>query len=53
MTEIFRIHPETPQKRLMKQAADRMRASPHTAVWLNRVAGTLLVGFGVKLALGK
>jgi threonine/homoserine/homoserine lactone efflux protein len=34
-------------------AADRMRASPRTAVWLNRVAGTLLVGFGVKLALGK
>src|SRR5690606_28983668 len=26
MTEIFRIHPETPQKRLIKQAADRMRA---------------------------
>ncbi len=25
MTEIFRIHPETPQKRLMKQAADRLR----------------------------
>ena len=34
-------------------AADRMRASPRTGVWLNRVAGTLLVGFGVKLALGK
>jgi threonine/homoserine/homoserine lactone efflux protein len=34
-------------------AADRMRASPRTAVWLNRIAGTLLVGFGVKLALGK
>src|SRR6185295_18525159 len=28
-------------------AADRMRASPRTAVWLNRVAGTMLVGFGV------
>lgn len=25
MTEIFRIHPETPQKRLIKQAADRIR----------------------------
>ena len=34
-------------------AADRMRASPRTAVWLNRIAGTMLVGFGVKLALGK
>ena len=34
-------------------AADRMRASPRVAVWLNRVAGTLLVAFGVKLALGK
>ena len=34
-------------------AADRMRASPRTAVWLHRIAGTLLVGFGVKLALGK
>ena len=34
-------------------AADRMRASPRVAVWLNRVAGTVLVGFGVKLALGK
>jgi threonine/homoserine/homoserine lactone efflux protein len=34
-------------------AADRMRASPRTAVWLNRIAGTMLVGFGVKLAFGK
>jgi threonine/homoserine/homoserine lactone efflux protein len=34
-------------------AADRMRASPRTAVWLNRVAGTMLVGFGVKLAIGR
>jgi len=34
-------------------AADRMRASPRIAVWLNRAAGTMLVGFGVKLALGK
>ena len=34
-------------------AADRMRASPRVAVWLNRVAGTMLVGFGVKLALGR
>jgi threonine/homoserine/homoserine lactone efflux protein len=34
-------------------AADRMRASPRVTVWLNRIAGTMLVGFGVKLALGK
>lgn len=34
-------------------AADRMRASPRTAVWLNRGAGTMLVGFGLKLAVGK
>ena len=34
-------------------AAGRMRASPRIAVWLNRVAGTMLLGFGVKLALGK
>src|SRR5689334_4093427 len=34
-------------------AADRMRASPRVAVWLNRVAGSMLVGFGVKLAVGK
>ena len=32
-------------------AADRMRASPRVAVWLNRVAGTMLVGFGVKLSV--
>ena len=34
-------------------AADRMRASPRVGVWLNRVAGAMLVGFGAKLALGK
>jgi threonine/homoserine/homoserine lactone efflux protein len=34
-------------------AADRMRASPRIAAWLNRIAGTMLVGFGVKLAAGK
>lgn len=26
MTQMFRVHPETPQKRLIKQAADRLRA---------------------------
>jgi threonine/homoserine/homoserine lactone efflux protein len=34
-------------------AADRMRASPRTAVWLNRIAGSMLLGFGAKLAAGK
>jgi threonine/homoserine/homoserine lactone efflux protein len=34
-------------------AADRMRASPRVGAWLNRVAGAMLVGFGVKLALGR
>ncbi|HYG56126.1 MAG TPA: LysE family transporter [Burkholderiales bacterium] len=34
-------------------AADRMRASPRVSTWLNRIAGTMLVGFGVKLAVGK
>jgi threonine/homoserine/homoserine lactone efflux protein len=34
-------------------AAARMRASPRVAMWLNRIAGTMLLGFGVKLALGK
>jgi leucine efflux protein len=32
-------------------AADRMRASPKVAAWLNRLAGTMLVGFGVKLSV--
>lgn len=34
-------------------AADRMRASPRFSVWLNRIAGSILLGFGVKLAVGK
>lgn len=34
-------------------AADRMRASPRMAAWVNRIAGTMLLGFGVKLAIGK
>lgn len=34
-------------------AAGRMRANPRLSVWLNRLAGSLLLGFGVKLALGK
>jgi leucine efflux protein len=38
---------------IVRFAADRMRASPRVSVWLNRVAGTMLVAFGVKLALGR
>jgi threonine/homoserine/homoserine lactone efflux protein len=34
-------------------AADRMRANPRISVCLNRIAGTMLLGFGLKLALGK
>jgi threonine/homoserine/homoserine lactone efflux protein len=34
-------------------AAGRMRASPRISVWLNRLAGTMLLAFGVKLAVGK
>ena len=34
-------------------AAERMRASPHVTSWLNKTAGIMLVGFGVKLALSK
>lgn len=36
---------------LTRRLADRLRASPRVTVWLNRVAGTLLLGFGLKLAL--
>jgi threonine/homoserine/homoserine lactone efflux protein len=36
---------------IVRFAADRMRASPRVAVWLNRIAGTMLVGFGVKLSV--
>ena len=33
--------------------AERMRASPRVAGWLNKLAGTMLVGFGLKLAISK
>lgn len=36
---------------LTHRLADRMRASPRVARWLERVAGVLLIGFGVKLVL--
>jgi threonine/homoserine/homoserine lactone efflux protein len=38
---------------LTKVFAERLRANPSVTRWLNRVAGTLLVGFGVKLALSR
>src|SRR4051812_49940581 len=38
---------------ITRVAADRMRASPRVAAWLNRIAGTMLVAFGVKLAVGR
>ena len=34
-------------------AAERARASPRIAGCLNKIAGTMLVAFGVKLAVGK
>ena len=34
-------------------AAERMRASPRVTGWLNKITGLFLVGFGVKLALGR
>ena len=34
-------------------AAERARARPRIAGWLNKIAGTMLVAFGVKLAVGK
>jgi leucine efflux protein len=34
-------------------AAERMRGSPRVTSWLNKIAGTMLIAFGVKLAVGK
>lgn len=34
-------------------AAERMRSNPRVASWLNKIAGTMLVAFGLKLAVGK
>ena len=34
-------------------AAERMRANPRMTSWLNKIAGSMLVAFGVKLAVGK
>lgn len=38
---------------LTRLAAERLRASPAAGLWLERVAGGLLLGFGLKLALGR
>ncbi|OYV00187.1 MAG: lysine transporter LysE [Burkholderiales bacterium PBB5] len=38
---------------LTRRFAQRLQASPRVTAWLNRVAGTLLLGFGVKLALSR
>jgi threonine/homoserine/homoserine lactone efflux protein len=38
---------------LTRRFAERLRASPRTTQWLNRVGGTLLLGFGLKLALSR
>jgi leucine efflux protein len=38
---------------LTRWAAERLRASPMAGVWLERVAGGLLLAFGLKLALGR
>ena len=38
---------------LTKVFAERLRANPAITRWLNRLAGTLLLGFGVKLALSR
>jgi len=38
---------------LTRHFAERLRASPAATRWLNRVAGTMLLGFGVKLALSR
>lgn len=38
---------------LTRRFAERLRGSPRLTQWLNRVAGTLLLGFGVKLALSR
>lgn len=38
---------------LTRRLAARLGASPRLARWLNRVAGTLLLGFGLRLALSR
>jgi len=38
---------------LTRHFADRLRASPRLSGWLNKLAGTMLLAFGLKLALGR
>ncbi len=38
---------------LTRHFAERLRASPRATRWLNRVAGTMLLAFGVRLALSR
>ena len=38
---------------LTRHFAERLRANPTATRWLNRLAGTMLVGFGLKLALSR
>ncbi len=38
---------------LTRRFAERLRASPALLRWLNRVAGALLIGFGLRLALSR
>lgn len=38
---------------LTHRFAERLRASPSAVRWLNRVAGTMLLGFGLRLALSR
>ncbi len=38
---------------LTRHFADRLRANPRVVRWLNRVAGTLLLGFGLRLVLSR
>ena len=34
-------------------AAERLRANPRASAWLNRIAGSMLLAFGLKLAIQK
>ncbi len=38
---------------LTRRFAERLRASPRASRWLGRLAGSFMIGFGVKLALAR